>query len=326
MKLAWTGLVMALALVAGGQEDFKKIAPDVEGVKRSARKVSKEGREKIEKAIERKLDEKDVNVPIWEGRAMVPEANQGEKVRVLYTVVPAKGPKGEFKVAVAVAPEERVLAGVLVLENKDDPAVASDDFLIQFDQFKYTPNVANPLSSLAEARKAAAGRADEKAKQVDGIFKLFTIMHQVESSWNALNRHLDEENKAAGDDADRVAKLFGDTEKLIADFTFLRPTSADSFRRRLKDSATELKKLSQHAKAGKLVEARAVASEVNKMSCLQCHAGTQRIFRDKRGELGVGNGYFALDHDVKPGEGPKESLDAAAKAIRLAVLILSEAK
>ena len=62
------------------------------------------------------------------------------------------------------------------------------------------------------------------------------------------------------------------------------------------------------------------------MSCTLCHAGNVRIFRDKRAEFGVGNGYFAVGHDVIAIEGPKESFEAVAKAIRLAVLILSEAK
>src|SRR5688572_10573488 len=103
MKLAWVVIVLGLTVAAGsltlkgraatpsGQDEFKKIVPDVEGSKRSARKLSKEGRERIEKAIERKLDEKEANVAIWEGRGSVPEANQSEKVRILYTVVPAKG-------------------------------------------------------------------------------------------------------------------------------------------------------------------------------------------------------------------------------------------
>jgi len=65
---------------------------------------------------------------------------------------------------------------------------------------------------------------------------------------------------------------------------------------------------------------------VAKMSCSQCHAGTERLFREKRLEFGMGNGYFALGLDVQAPEGPKESFEAAAKAIRLAVLILSEAK
>jgi hypothetical protein len=75
-----------------------------------------------------------------------------------------------------------------------------------------------------------------------------------------------------------------------------------------------------------MAEARAASAEVYKMSCSQCHAGTQRIFREKRLEFGVGNGYFAVGHDVKTPADRKESYQAAANAIRLAVLLLSEAK
>lgn len=329
MKLAWTVAVLALALAAGAfgpppQDDLKKILPDLEGVKRSARKLSKEAREKIEKAVERKLDDKEANAAIWEGRASVPEANGNEKVRILYTVVSGKGPKGEFKIGVAVAPEERVVAGALVLENKDEPAIA--DFMDQFERFRYSPNLANPASSLEEARKRGAERKDEQAKQLDGLFKLHAIMHPVQTAWWSLQDRLEKESKDAAADAEQIVKLFGETEKLLPDFTFLKQSQVDSFRRRLRDSVKELQTLAQHAKAGKMVEARASAAEVLKMSCTLCHAGNERLFREKRLEFGIGNGYFAVGLDVKAPEGPRESFQAAARAIRLAVLILSEAK
>jgi len=326
MKLAWTAVVLGLALAAGVQDEFKKIVPDIEGAKRSARKLSKEGRERVEKAIERKLDEKEANVQIWEGRASVPEANANEKVRVLYAVVGGKGPKGEFKVGVVVAPDERVLAGVRVIENKDDPAIASDDFLLKFDNYIYSANISNPGSALDQARRTGAERKDATAKQVDGIFKLHALMHPVGAAWASLQGHLDKESKDAAADGEQIAKLFGEVEKVLPDFTFLKQSQTDSFRRRLKDSTKELGTFVQHAKAGKIIEARAVAAEIYNMSCRQCHAGTKRIFRDKRAELGIGNGYFVAGHDVEKADGPKESIDALLKAIRLGVLILSEAK
>lgn len=308
------------------QDELKKLLPDVEGIKRSPRKISKESRERIEKAVERKLDEKEAAPQIWEARASVPEANPNEKVRILYTVVPGKGPKGEFKIGVAVAPDERVVAGARVLENKDDPAIAAEEFLLQFEMFIYTGNLANPASALDEARKQAAGRKDEKAKQLDGIFRLHSLMHPVEAAWTSLQHQLDKDSKDAAADADRLATLFRESEKVLSDFTFLKQSQVDSFRKRLQLSVKELGTLSQHAKAGKMAEARATSAEVYKMSCSQCHAGTQRIFREKRLEFGVGNGYFSVGHDVKTPGDARESYQAAANAVRLAVLLLSEAK
>jgi len=328
MKLAWIAAVLGLAVAAGLQDDFRKIVPDVEGAKRSARKLSKEARERVEKAIERKLDDKEANVQIWEGRASVPEANASDKVRVLYTVVAGKGPKGEFKIGVAVAadPEDRVIAGVRMIENKDDPAIASDDFLGQFEQYQYSANISNPGSALEEARRASAERKDATAKQIDGIFKLHAIMHPVGAAWASLQANLDKESKDAAADGEKVAKLFGEAEKVLPDFTFLKQSQTDSFRRKLKDGQKELGTFVQHAKAGKIVEARATAAEIYNISCRQCHAGTKRIFREKRAELGIGNGYFVPGHDVEKSEGPKESVEAVLKSIRLGVLILSEAK
>jgi len=330
MKFAWTSLVLALSVLAGfasaPQDEFKKMFPDIEGVKRSARKLSKEGRETVEKAIERKLDDKEAAPVIWEGRASVPEANPSEKVRILYTTVTAKGPKGEIKLGVAVDPDDRIVAGVKILENKDDAAIASEAFMGQFEGFHYTANVGNPASALDDARKQGTERRDDKAKQLDGLFKLMAIMHPVGEAWENLQRHLDKESKDAATDADQVAKLFGEAEKVLPDLGFLKASQVESFRRRLKESTRELGTLAGHARAGKMVEARRSADEVLKMSCSQCHAGTQRTFREKRLEFGIGNGYFAVGHDLHAPAEPKESFAAAAAAIRKAVLILSEAR
>jgi hypothetical protein len=152
------------------------------------------------------------------------------------------------------------------------------------------------------------------------------IMHPVEGAWESLRKNLEKESKDAAVDADQVAKLFGEADKVLADFTFLRQSQVDSFRKRLKDSSRELGSVAQYARAGKMVEARATANEVEKMSCSQCHAGTQRTFREKRAELGIGNGYFVVGHDLHAPAEAKESFAAAAAAIRRAVLILNEAK
>jgi len=331
MKLAWTALVLALSVAAGAysppQDELKKMFPDLEGLKKSSRKLSREGREAVEKAIERKLDDREANPVIWEGRATVPEAHPSEKVRILYTTVTAKGPKGEIKLGVAIAPDDHIVAGVKILENKDDPAVASDEFLGQFDGlFRYTVNLTNPASALAEARRGAAERKDAKAKQIDGLFKLMAIMHPVGEAWESLQRRLDKESPDVAADAEQVSKLFGEAEKVLPDLAFLKPSQVESFRKRLKDSSRELGSLAQFAKAGRMVEARRSADEILKMSCSQCHAGTQRTFREKRAELGIGNGYFVVGHDLHAPAEPKASFEAAAAAIRKAVLILSEAK
>jgi hypothetical protein len=331
MKTLASALILGLTLLAGfstpaPQEDLKKLLPDAEGVKRSARKLSKEARERIEKALDRKLDDKEAAPAIWECRANVAEANANDKVRVLYTVVTGKGPKGEFKIGVAIAPEERYVAGVQVVENKDDPAIAAENFLLRLEQIPFTGNLANPPSVLAELRKTAATRKDEKLKQTDGILKLHDLMHPVQRHWDSLEAHLDKDGKEAAADADAIAKLFGEAEKTLADFTFLKTSQSDAFRRRLRDGVKELGTLAQHVKNGKMAEARATAAEIGRTSCSQCHAGTRRIFLNKRNDLGLGNGYFAPGLDVYVPAGPKESFEAAVTAIRTAVLILSEAK
>ncbi|MBI4563180.1 MAG: hypothetical protein HY716_00605 [Planctomycetes bacterium] len=320
------GISVAAAAWPDAQEaELKKIFPDAQSVKKSALKLSKEARERIEKAIEAKLDDREASAPVWEAMATVPEANPGEKTRIRFMTLTAPGPKGTVKLGVAVAPEERVVAAVRVLENKDDPALASEEFLEQFDHFLYTSHLYHPASMLAQARERARERRDEEARQLDGIFKLESIMHPVGAAWSRLRKRLDAEDPQAAEDAAELLRLFADAERTLADLTFLKASQVRSFRTLLEKSRRDLEAVKVQAEQRKLVEARMASRDVMER-CSQCHAGTHRLFRERRFALNVGNGYFAVGHDVYAPPGPRASFEAVASAIRRAVLILSELK
>ncbi len=324
--------VVAIALVgfaasSSPQEaELKKAFKDLEGLKKTTRKLSKDARERVEKAIEGKLSDADASAVIWEGRARVPEANPSEAVRILCMVTTAKGAKGDVKIGVVVAPEERVVAALLVLDNKDDAGLASSGFTEQFGRFLYGPQLLSPASELKSIREKVRGRADAEQKKVDGMFRMQEIMHPVGAAHHRIEADLDA-GKLAPEDVEVLLRSFQEAAKVLPDLTFLKPSQVESFRKRLDESAKAYRGVGELAKAGKWAEARAAANDAEKESCSRCHAGTQRIFREQRTLAGIGNGFFAPGHDVEVPPGPPpESAAAVAAAVRRAVLILSEAK
>src|SRR5579862_6092025 len=112
--------VLAVLLFLAGvpQDDVvKKIVSDAEKVKKLPKKISKDSRDKIEKALGEKLADPDLAPPLWECMSTVPAVSSMTKTKVLVTVVTVKGPKGPIKIGVAAATVESTLHVVRILEN-----------------------------------------------------------------------------------------------------------------------------------------------------------------------------------------------------------------
>lgn len=334
MKRAWViaGVVLAVSGAASAvpsgspqEAELRKAFREIEAVKKTARKLSKEAREKVEKAIEGKLSEADAAAVIYEARAKVPEANPTDLSRILYMTTTAAGPKGEIRIGVAVAPDERVVAAALVLDNKDDPAAASPAFLDQFTRFIYAEALAAPASNLKKLRTQASARKTPEDKTLDGLFRMMEVMHPVGRSAADLEAGLGA-MAAKPEDAEAVAGAFGDAKKILADLSFLSASQSATFGKRLDEGAKQYRTVADLIKAKKWVEARNAANEAEKESCSRCHAGTQRNFRNQRNSAGIGNGYFAVEHDVFAPPGPRDAYAAIAAAVRRAALVLTEAR
>ena len=96
-------VIAVLLLLAGGvaQDDVvKKIVPDADKIKKLTRKISKESRDKIEKALGEKLQDADLAPLLWECNSTVPAVSSMAKTHCLVTVVTVKGPKGLIKIGV----------------------------------------------------------------------------------------------------------------------------------------------------------------------------------------------------------------------------------
>src|SRR4029077_7042694 len=121
-------VIAVLLLLAGGaqQDDVvKKIVSDADKVKKLTRKISKESRDKIEKALGEKILDADLAPPLWECMSTVPAVSSMSKTKCLVTIVTVKGAKGPIRIGVAAATVETTLHTVKILDNADDKALES---------------------------------------------------------------------------------------------------------------------------------------------------------------------------------------------------------
>src|SRR6185503_11590441 len=161
-------------LLAGGaaQDDLvRKIVSDADKIKKLNRKLSRDARDKIEKALGEKLLDADLAPPLWECMSTVPAVSSMSKTKCLVTVVTVKGAKGPIRIGVAAATVETTLHTVKILDNADDKGLESKLFLSQFEGFEYTPNIWNAPDALAGALRKGAG-SDDAAKEVDTLLKV----------------------------------------------------------------------------------------------------------------------------------------------------------
>src|SRR5262245_18772765 len=167
-------VLAVLLLRAGGaaQDDLvKKIVSDADKIKKLNRKLTRESRDKIERALGEKLLDTELAPPLWECMSTVPAVSSMTKTKCLVTIVTVKGAKGLLRGGVAAATVETTLHTVKILENADDRAVDSKLFLAQFEGFEYTTNIWNAPDKLNGAIKTAAG-SDDAAKEIDTLLKV----------------------------------------------------------------------------------------------------------------------------------------------------------
>ena len=303
-------LALAVVLLFSGlaQDDaVRKIVSDADKVKKLARKISKDSRDKIEKALGEKLADADLAPPLWECMSTVPAVSSMTKTKVLVTVVTVKGPKGPIRIGVAAATVESTLHVVRILENGDDKGLEAKLFLGQFEGLEYTPNVWNTPDTLAGAlKKAAAG--DDAGKELDTLLKVNGTMRAVGPMWERMMAAIEKKDKAAGDEIAGMDRAFDESIKAA---TGTRSDLAD------------LKKLIDGAKFD---DAFKKAGQIDS-GCAKCHGPLRGFFREGRTGHNIGNGYFSTKLEVAvPDPKIEASYQAVATAIHKAILLATEAK
>lgn len=323
-------VIAVLLLLAGGlpQDDVvKKVVSDADKIKKLTRKISRESRDKIEKALGEKLADADLAPPLWECLSTVPAVSSMAKTKCLVTVVTVKGPRGPIRIGVAAATVESTLHTVKILENGDDKGLESKLFLSQFDGFEYSPNVWNPPDVLASAIKKAAAGGDDAAKDLDTLLKVNGQMRAVGPMWERMLAGIEKKDKAAADEIGAMDKAFEDSMKAVAGSKVLSAAKQDKFKTAASDSRKDLGDLKTLINAMKFDEAFKKSGEIDSARCAKCHGGYRRTFRDGRVAQNIGNGYFSTKLEVAvPDAKLDASYQAVATGIRKAILLATEAK
>lgn len=315
-------LVLFALLLAPQEDVVKKVVPEAEKIKKTAKKLAPAAKDKIEKVLGEKLDPADLAATVWECYATVPKVSSMDKTAVRVVALTAKGPKGPIKVGVSVASLEKTIHAVRILENADDKAVEAKGFLFQFEGFEFTDSLFNAPDVL----KAAMGKAAAD-KELDAVIRMSVLMRALEPVFLRLQERLDKKDKAALDDAALVDGMLDETGKLLAHAGFLKASQVDKFKAFLAGGRQHVADIKKEAAAGRFEEAYRKAGELDSQSCSRCHGAYRRAFREARVERQVGNGYFTTKLDIG---GPDPAADAAyqavGKAVRKAVMIAAEAK
>jgi len=317
-------------LLAGGaaQDDLvRKIVSDADKIKKLNRKLSRDARDKIEKALGEKLLDADLAPPLWECMSTVPAVSSMSKTKCLVTVVTVKGAKGPIRIGVAAATVETTLHTVKILENADDKALESKLFLTQFEGFEYTTNVWNGPDLLAGAiRKAAAG-TDDAAKEIDTLLKVNGHMRAVGPMWDRLLAGIEKKDKSAADEIAPMDRAFDESIKVVTGSKFLTATKQDKFKMAAVGARSDLADLKNLITAAKFDDAFKKTGEIDSARCAKCHGAYRRTFRDGRLAKDLGNGYFSTKLEVAVPEVKLEaSYQAVATGIRKAILLATEAK
>jgi len=320
---------LAILLFAGlmPQDDVvKKIVSDADKIKKLPRKISKESRDKIEKALGEKLTEADLAPALWECQSTVPAVSSMAKTRCLVTVVPVKGPKGPIRVGVAVATVESTLHVVRILDNGDDKGIEAKGFLGQFEGLEYSMSLWSSPAVLADAIKKAAG-TDDAAKELDTLLKVNGTMRAVGPMWERLQAGIEKKDKAAADEVPAMDKLLEESIKAATGSKFLSPARQDKFKASAAGTRTDLADLRALIAASKFDEAFKKSGEIDSARCAKCHGPNRGTFRDGRNTHGIGNGYFSTKLEVAmPDPKLEASYQSVAAAVRKAILLASEAK
>lgn len=317
-------------LLAGGaaQDDLvRKIVSDADKIKKLNRKLSKESRDKIEKALGEKLLDADLAPPLWECMSTVPAVSSMSKTKCLVTIVTVKGAKGPIRIGVAAATVETTLHTVKILENADDKAVESKLFLAQFEGFEYTTNVWNPPDTLAGAMKKAAGGADDASKEIDTLLKVNGHMRAVGPMWDRLLAGIEKKDKAAADEIAAMDRAFDESIKVVTGSKFLTATKQDKFKMAAAGARSDLADLKNLISSAKFDDAFKKTGEIDSARCAKCHGAYRRTFRDGRLAKDLGNGYFSTKLEVAIPDSKSEiSYQAVSTGIRKAILLATEAK
>jgi hypothetical protein len=322
---AWVALLGLAAVTtfqdAHDEAAVKKALPDAAGIARTEVALTPGLVAKIEKA----LGEKPPSKAVLHSATIELAWHKPGKYSARATVFSVKDVDATHRFAVAIVPDENLIAAVIPLEDREDLS----GFLEQFVGTFYSENsLFRPASDLEELKKQAGEAKSDDAKKNRALLAVLRAMKEIQAAAGRLGPALRGGDKDSAAPAARaLVEQLGRVQTAAAEATFLqdkhRATMA-SIAGRAKDTASEIARL---ANEGAFADAARRLSQMNGASCGGCHGSFQRRFVEARDQAGLGAGYFAEGFDFARTPKPEPALqDRIALALRRAIMILESAK
>lgn len=221
--------------------------------------------------------------------------------------------------AVAILPEENLVAGVAPLEERED----LEEVLAQFTGLAYSEtSLFNSLERLREIR-AKGKEPTEEGRQIRTLIEVQEAMRRIQARVESLGPRLRASDRGAAEDARALAESLEGVRGTAADALFLPERHRATFEAiaaRSKGMAEEVARL---AGEGGFGEASRRLQQMATASCAGCHGSFQRRFVDARNMAGLGAGYFVPRVDLAEAAAPDaETQSRLARSVRLAVQTL----
>ncbi len=325
-----------------GEADVRALLPDAQGTAPIEAKLSDADRSSIDRAVgrlsgpgspePRSASSGPSGIELYRTKAKV----EGESTDLRVAIVPARGPKGEFRVAVA-ADASGIVQAAKVLG--DAGGAGSERFLAQFVGPWATAHAAAatgaPLSALEEKRAAAKGDGPQ-AKRLRTLLALRGIMLENQAASDAIYLLLERKEAApAAPHARRISESLARLAALGPDLPpLLEGKEVEAFVKFAEASRKASDELVQALEKGDATRAGNLFAVTLQQACARCHGFDDHrhrkpltnAFEKFREEAGVGPGWFLVGHDVFPAPGEEAASQAVAFAIKEGLLVLGKAK
>jgi hypothetical protein len=321
---AWTAVLCA-ALLAQDDHDaaaVRKAVPTAASLEKKNYEFKGDDAERVRKAA----GEPPAGRVIYhaaQADLMFPETAK-YKIRLTATTVP--GSKGPIKLVVAIIPSEHVVVGVHALEHGE--AEALTEFLGQFEGLPYAEDsIWRPSADLDQRRGRADKPESEEDRELSALLRTRASMATVGELFPRAGGRIRAKDAEAARDLEELKEAFQKLAAAAEMAKFLGDSKQTKVKQMIADGADRMEKMAQLVRAGDWAEAQNRYADAARKSCGSCHGGYQTSFRNRRDQLGLGNGYFSLGYDLREVTGLDRNVqEALARAVRRCVMLLELAR
>jgi len=299
----------------------KALLPDAESIQKRDYVLSKDQQEKVKLAAGSELPPAKVIYHSAEAQLQYPEEGK-YKTRTL--VIKADGIKGPIRLAVSIIPQEHMVIAVRVLEHKEGVDLNESAFLEQFAGLVYTTDsLWRSRNDLVDRERRAAKPGNDDDKLLDLLMVNKLLMGKASELFSSAGSRIRANDADAVKDLKELQQGYEDLAEKSKAALFLDDAKRKKFANLAIETKERFKAVSELTQAAKFSEAQDKFAEIGRKGCGACHGSFQGTFRSKREELGLGNGYFAINFELKASTDLDQKLqEAVALSVRRAVMLL----